>query len=264
VQIKNHRMKFLIAASSILVLLSASCKKHNDSSNPGTTSGTLVRIQQGTDADITNDTVYLIKYNSANKIASIVDSLNLDTLTATYDATSGKLSSVNSTWGIKATYIFDASGLLTQLSYTGGSDIERFTFEYTNGVISKKNYYSNLGSGPLTLLDYYTYTVSGGNISSESKYAANGSLQLTSTYTYSSQSNSFKDLCLFNYSGTLGSDNIIDVDTYFNTNLRATISENGSSSANNTYTTGSSQQVTKAVSKDVVYGDVFTWMFTYK
>jgi len=256
-------MKNLLIAGSCLVLLITSCKKSNDSSTSSPPTGALIRVQQGTDANIAKDTVFLIKYNSANKIASITDSLLHDTLVAQYDA-GNKLSSVHSTRNINATYTWDANGLLTQLNYTYGSDSERYTFEYTNGVMSRKNYYINLGSGTYTLMGYNTYIVLGGNINRVNAHAADGTLEYTLTYTYGTQSNTFKDLGLFNYGGHLGSDDIIDIDTWFNTNLRATISKDDGSLISNTYTLADKQQVAKAVSSNVTYGDVFTWMFTYQ
>jgi hypothetical protein len=46
----------------------------------------ILRIQQGIDPDITNDTVHLLSYTATKKISKIVDSLGADTMRAEYDA----------------------------------------------------------------------------------------------------------------------------------------------------------------------------------
>ncbi len=85
--------KIILAFSLIFFILS--CKKDTGTGGGQQSGGnTLIRIQEGTDADITNDTVYLISYNSSGKISQVLDSLYQDSLVATYDG-SGNLSTVN-------------------------------------------------------------------------------------------------------------------------------------------------------------------------
>jgi len=255
-------MKSFILAGACLTLAIASCKKSNDSApNPGSGS-TLVRIQQGTDPDITNDTVYLIKYDASSRIASITDSLNQDTLVAAYDGVTGKLATVKSTWGDNASFVYDGSGQLLQVNYILAGSSERDAFEYSNGVVSKKSYYSNLGSGSLSLQGYSTYVVTNGNITSMSDYTKGGTLKSTTTYAYNTQTNSFKDLSLFNNGNALGTDNIINRETYFNKNLLASASLSGAISSNTYSFNGST--MTKAIALDASNGEVYTWMFSYK
>lgn len=260
-------MKSTIPLRSFLalsLLLVFSCKKNNSSpSTPTTGSGsTLVRIQQGIDPDITNDSIYLIKYNASKKISSIIDSLNQDTLTAAYDATSGALSAVTETWGMNATFSYDGTGLLTRINSVIAGSLEQYAFEYTGGVVSKKSYYSNLGAGSVSLQGYYTYVVTNGNITSMSQYDKNGALVVTTTYTYGTQPNNFKNLALFTYANFLGTADVLNIESYFNTNNQTGSSWNGTSIAS-TYTFNANQAVSKLVTTNNYLDYVLTWMFFY-
>jgi len=253
--------KSLLIAFSTLLIVLASCKKDNSNNNGSSSGGNLVRIQQGVDPDLNNDTVYLISYDGSKKITSIVDSVNQDTLTAAYDA-SGHLSTVTETYGTNASFTYDATGLLTQIDYQLAGSHEQFVFEYNNGIVSKETYNSNLGSGPVSSQGYFTYTVTGGNITDIKAYTSGGSLVSETICTYGSQPNSFKSLSLFNYGGILGTDDIIRPETYFNKNNLAGFSVNGLS-ASSVYTFNG-QQPTKIITTDNINSGVFTWAFSYK
>jgi YD repeat-containing protein len=253
-------LKSCLALSLLLVF---SCKKSNNSAQNNTSGSSLVRIQQGVDPNITNDSVYLIKYNTSKKIASITDSLNQDTLTAAYDAGTGKLSTVTETYGTNAAFTYDGNGLLTQINYQLAGSSEQYTFEYTNGVVSKKSYYSNLGSGGLSLQGYFTYTVANGNITSMTEYTKSGVLVVTTNFTYGTQANPFKDLSLFTYGNILGTSDVINAETYFNTNVLTGALWNGVSIAA-TYTFNANQLASKLVANNNYLNYVETWMFSYK
>ena len=254
-----------ISAALVLVLaLFASCKKNNNSNpNPANT-GSLTRIFQGTDPDITNDTVFLITYNQSGKIQLIVDSIYSDTLAGTYDDHGNLVAVIGSGSGLDgwyANYNYDATNHLTEIDAMVNGESQQTTFEYTNGVISKKSFYTNSGSGPVQLYRYFTYTVSDGNITGINTYLPNSTLIGTTTATYGSQSNPFTSLSLFNFSGSLGIDDIAPVESYFNKNILAGDNTNSfPTSIENTF--NSEQELTKVIANDG--NNLFTWQFSYK
>jgi hypothetical protein len=251
-----------ILAMSVFV----ACKKSNNSNpNPSnTTSGSLVRIFQGTDPDITNDTVFLITYNQAGKIALIVDSIYSDTLAGSYDD-HGNLISVTGSGSNLAnesvTYTYDANNNLTQIDAMVNGETQQTIFAYTNGLVSKRSYFTNSGSGPLQLYRYFTYTVTNGNISAINIYQPNGTLLGTTNVTYGSQTNPYSNLCLFNFDGYMGIDAIAPVESYFNKNILSGDNTNSSpTTIENTF--NSKQEPTKVISNDG--NSLFTWQFYYK
>lgn len=255
------KSKLALVVFVIVLIAFISCKKDNGSGGGPSSNSNLVRIQQGVDPDITNDTVYLISYDGSKKITSIVDSLFNDTLTATYDA-SGNLAAVNETYGTNSTYTYDGNNQLTQIDYQLAGSHEQFVFEYTNGVVSKETYNSNLGSGPVSKQSYFTFVVTDGNITSIKAYNKNDVLVSETTCTYGSQPNTFKALSLFNYGGILGADDIFRPETFFNKNNLSGFSVNGlNTSSVYTY---NGQLPTKIVTTDQSISGVFTWAFSYK
>lgn len=257
----------LISVFTITFILVNSCQKEisteiNDGDNVGT--GSLVRIQQGIDPDIYNDTVYNISYNPTEKISKIVDSLNQDSLTCTYDP-SLRLTTITTPEGYDdASYTYDAAGLLTQVDFKMAGSKERFAFSYNNGVVEKKSYYSDLGGGGSPALQgYFTYTFTGENITSIKEYTKAGVFISETTLTYGSQTNPFKELGLLNNANWLGMQEIINYEAHFNKNLLTSLSTNGLQ-ISFTYTFNSSQQVTKMVSKDAGNNFTYTWLFYYQ
>src|ERR1700753_2328654 len=181
------------------LVLFASCKKNNVTGGGGGQSGTsMVRIQEGTDTDITNDTVYLLRYNSSAQLTVLLDSLYQDSLVATY--TSGKLTAVNDVGAFSlgsSSFTYDANGLLTEIDCNVAGSNDKYTFEYTSGVVSKKSYYSDFGlGGAQNLYSYDVYTVTNGNITDMKDYDAANNLNYDATFTYGSQANpaTFKTL----------------------------------------------------------------------
>lgn len=245
----------------------ASCQKEisDEPGQPGSGNNTgteIVRIQQGTDPDINNDTVLLISYTSTKKIRQIVDSLYEDTIVVEYDA-SDRAIRTKTNYGQNASYVYDAAGLLTQISYVVAGSKERVTYEYTNGNVSKANYTSDLNSGGAYVpVGYDVFTVAGGNITEVKLYANNGTLIGQVALTYGSESNLFKDLSLFNYGNQLGMDQIVNFYTYFNKNISSGIRiGNLSFKTTNTF---SNKRLTKITSENFSgAGGVYTWMFSY-
>jgi len=246
-----------------LFVLAVSCKKDNNSTNNNQTgNGSLVRIQQGTDPNISFDTVFLINYDASSHISSIVDSLYKDTLFVTSNA-AGNPVSVTETYGFSATYIYDVTGVLTQVDYTLAGSHEQDIFEYSNGVISKRTHNSNLGSGPVSIQGSYTYTVAGGNITDIKEYDLNGSFVKETTCTYGTETNAFKPLSLLNLGNIMGTENFLNLETYFNKNMLAGFSINGDA-VSNAYSTYSSQEIVRVVSTDYINFYLFTWLLSYK
>ena len=261
-------MKILRMSGTFVLAITffIACKKSNSSTPPvNNSSGTMIRIQQGIDPDLTNDTVYKITYNDSKKISMLVDSVQADTLVTTYDA-SGNLTAVTDkgAYPINATFTYDAGNHLTQYDYVLAGSSERYTFDYTGGVVSKKSYYSNLGSGSLQLQGYYTYTVSGGNITGIAIFKANGTQLGAVTVTYGTQANPFSNLCLFNYGDRLGLDDMAPIETYFNKNLVTEATVTGFPATTLTNTFDGKQELTRVVANDQVNGNLLTWQFYYK
>jgi YD repeat-containing protein len=273
---KLTQMKLRILIFSALMIFSViACQKEvsEDSGtggggggpvNPPAATGRLVRIQEGIDPNLDNDTVWNVLYNAAGKISGLVDSLYGDTTLATYDA-AGRLTKIaaNSGLDLIQTVTYDANGLLTSLGYDDGFTKERYDFSYTNGVVSKKSFYTNAGSGN-TLTHYrdHIYTVTNGNITEITIQSPSGQFLTKETFEYGTQANPFKDLAFF---GQLGSRYFIDVETYFNKNLPKKATGVGSTTGiySNAYTLDSKQRIIKAVQTEQA-GGVFTWMFEYK
>jgi len=256
---KTKLQGFLIAFTLITF---ASCKKEDTPTPPGNPDAKLVRIQQGIDADLTNDTVYLINYNSAGKISSVIDSIYGYIVTASYDET-GKLQSIDDDYGDDASITYDADGRLTAINFIIAGSKEKYAFEYSNGIIGIMRHYSDHGSGgALSLWRQYNYTVQQENIVAIYEYTAGGSLVSTKEFTYGTQPNNFKQLALFNTANRLGSERIISIESYFNKNMAKSISSENSI-VNNTYTINSNQQFSKAVSTEDG-GYTYTWLFKYE
>ncbi|HMH24799.1 MAG TPA: hypothetical protein VK563_23650 [Puia sp.] len=250
-----------------VTLVFAACTKEK-SMESGTrpSQGQLVRIQQGADPDLSNDTVYLISYNPSGQIVSLTDSINHDTLVASYDG-SGNITTIaeHASYGPGTTAFltYDDNSVLTQVSYNLAGSRENYYFEYTNGVVSKKSYYSDLGSGGSPILQgAYKYTVNAGNITDIQEYSQGGQLLNEWTATYGGQDNPWKMLCLFNNGNLLGMDPFLNYEAFFNKNTLATFTIAGKA-ATHIYTYNSLRLPTKLIVDDQLHDDIFTWTFGY-
>ena len=257
-------MKTIIKIIIPCIIFLYSCKKDSGSSGGGSQSkGNLVRIFEGTDADINNDTVYLLTYNSSNQLVTLLDSLYQDSLVATYDA-SGNLSTVNDIgpFGLGNTsFTYNTNGTLAQIDANVAGEKEQYVFEYTNGVVSKKSYSSDFGlGGSLQLYSYDLYTVSNGNITDMKEYDAANNLTSETSFTYGVQANPFKTLSLFNFGDRLGTQDIINYETYFNKNIQTGYT-NSSYNVTSAITFSSQQKPTKIITNDAINNWVETWQF---
>jgi YD repeat-containing protein len=254
--------RILLFSAGLVVLYS--CKKDIGQPSDGPTiGGLLVRIQQGTDPNIANDTVYHITYNSLNRIKAIIDSIGQDTLTAFYD-TAGRLAGITETFGSTALLSYDSAGRLTAIDYYLAGSREQYTFTYANGIVSRKYYNSDLGmGGSLIPQEYFDYTVSGGNITEIKEYNTSGTLLSDKTMSYGSEPNPFKDLGMFNFANILGTDDIINFETYFNQNISNGFAMTGGSNAVTTNTFNNQEKPLKIVINDQIKSWLLTWQFSY-
>lgn len=261
-------MKNLISLILLSLILFAACKKSSVGGGGGNQPGNaLIRIQEGVDANITNDTVYLLTYNSSGQLTVLLDSLYQDSLVATYSG--GKLTAVNDVGAFSlgnSSFTYDGNGLLTEIDCSVAGSNEKYTFEYTGGIVSKKSYFSDFGlGGAQQLYSYDVYTVTNGNITDMKDYNAASNLNFESTFTYGTQSNpnTFKTLGLFNFGNRLGTQDIIGYETYFNKNILTGFAISGlNASATNTF--NSQQLPTKIVMNDQYNQWLLTWQLSYK
>jgi len=269
--------KFYYALTAIVLLSSiSSCKKSSGTNNPGGQNGaTLVRMQQGIDP--TDDSVYLIRYDGMNRLNVIIDSINQDTLTATYDLASHLISiQESSPYGqdnLNATY--NSTGQLTQIDYTLFGESDSYVFTYSGGgnMPSQCAYYTNAGQGGPALYRTYVYTVTGQNITGVKEYSKANVFLGEHKMTFGTQANPFKTLSLFNWGNRLGTDDIITTESFFNANLLATTTWYGDSN-NIFYTTtvtstnNSAGSPAKIVATekytDGSIQNLYTWGFSYK
>ncbi len=259
-------MKTTIIITALTILF-ASCKKTGSSGGASQSKGNFVRIFEGTDPNITNDTVYLISYNTSGKISQVLDSLYQDSLVATYDA-SGNLSTVNDIGAFSlgnSSFTYDVNNHLTEIDCNVAGENEKYVFEYTNGMVSKKSYYSDFGlGGALQLWSYDVYTLTAGNITDLKEYDAANNLSFETTFTYGTQANpnAFKTLGLFNFGNRLGTQDIINYETFFNANIQTGFTTSGLT-ATSTLTFNSQQKPTQIIVNDQYNGWLLTWNFFY-
>ncbi len=259
----------------VLLLGVTACSKNTSIETPffppdttasPTTTGKIVRIQQGTDPDLANDSVYKISYTTTGKIKALLDSINQDSLIAGYDA-SGHLTSITDKNDptFNAAFTYDVtSGALTQEDYMLAGSHEQYKFAYTNGVVSLKSYLSDLGQGGTpTLQESYAYTVTNGNITDIKTYSATNSPISHITLTYGPQANPFQQLALFNYGGRLGTDNIFNEETFFNKNILTGTTINSSAAATNTNTFNANGYISNINVIDLLQDNDYTWSFSY-
>ncbi|HXB94802.1 MAG TPA: hypothetical protein VNU70_06580 [Puia sp.] len=263
---------FLVAFIAILTPFS-SCKKSSGPGGGSGSNGTLVRIQQGVSAS--DDSVYLIRYDTKNRISVLLDSINMDSLSAVYNSanqvTAIEEASPYSDDNLSATY--NGSGQLTEIDYSLFGELDKYVFEYTGSMPSKATFSTNSGSGPLKVYRIYTYTATGSNITDIKENDANMTLLGERKITFGSEPNPFKTLALFNWGNRLGTDDIITLETIFNANLPSTTTWLGDSN-NVFYTTtltatnNSNNNPTKLIATekfpDGSIQNLFTWSFTYK
>jgi hypothetical protein len=258
----------------ILLVCFISCKKESGANNSGTGgNGTqLIRIQQGINPK--TDTVFKLTYKDSN-IASIFDSIfggytNLhDTLNTVY-AGSMLQSAADAAGSIKASYIYDGNGLLTEIDANVYGENDKYLYTYTGNNVSQKTWYSDFGEGG-TLVLYQTieYTVADGNITEAKRYNASNTLMTDVTFTYTAQIHSaiFKQLALLDIGDFLGFNDFegFDIggcDTYFNADMMSGYTY-GTTVAMFPDILNANQLPVKIIDTDGP-DYIFTWQFSYR
>jgi hypothetical protein len=105
--------------------------------------------------------------------------------------------------------------------------------------------------------------VSNGKITDMKEYGAPNNLTSETTIPYGTQGNLFKTLSLFNFGNRLGTQDIINYETYFNKNIQTGFTTKSLSSTS-TLTFNSQQKPTKIITNDQLNGWLLTWQFFYK
>jgi len=268
------RVALLVAVSCIVACRKSSVTKPPDTTGPDTTATTttpppppkpvyLARIQQGIDADLSKDTIYRLTWKDSLRISILVDSIKNDTLVAAYDD-GGYLTAITDkgTDPDNASFTYDSNHLLTRITYANATSTQQYVFEYTDGVISKKSYYTATGTAALKLSGYFTYVVTDGNITQIKAYTSTGIQLATATLTYGTQTNPFPNLCLFNYRKRLNMDDIAPFEAYFNKNIVTSLTTFGvTATLNNTF--DSKQRIGQIVADDKINQKLYTWSFFY-
>ncbi|MRG43528.1 hypothetical protein GFS24_00295 [Chitinophaga sp. SYP-B3965] len=250
-------MKLRVLGSLLLLAAAVMISCSKDKDQPLNT--LVLKMRQGIIPG--DDTVYIVKYDAGSRITSIIDSVYADTLKVEYNST-GKVISVQDEGWEPATFTYNDAGQLTEIFYEAGEYSERYVFEYTNGVLSKKSEYSktNANSPALNLWRYHTYVVTNGNITNMKEYDAAGGLLGETTFTYSAYPNAFKPLSLLNARNTLGLGDLANHETYFNNNLISSSSVEGVQTTF-AYTYASGERLAQFVSSSPYA--IYTRMFSY-
>jgi len=223
----------------------------------------LTRIQEGIDPDLSKDTVYHLVWKDSLRISMLVDSIKNDTLVAAYNE-AGYLTAVTDKGAApdNAVFTYDANNLLTQITYSNSATTQQYVFEYTDGIVSKKSYYTATGNAALKLSSYFTYAFTDGNITTIKAYTSSGINIATASLTYGTQANPFINLCLFNYRKRLNMDDICPFEAYFNKNIVTSLTTFGmTATLNNTF--DDKQRIGQIVADDKINQKLFTYLFNY-
>lgn len=223
------KSKLLLVITVLILFSLESCRKTFSLSpipNPVTNSdtankGLLICFEQGT--DLTGDTVTVIRYDTQKHPIYLIDSFRRDTVQGIYNI-SGQLESVRqgTTWAQGyIDYTYNSAG---QLSETNGSNGDHYVFGYVNGILANSTFSNGGGAGTaVQIRHHYVYTVTGGNITNIKEFNADSTiLQTERQITYSSQTNPFKTILLFNIENQFGLDQMLDFIMFYNTNLPST------------------------------------------
>ena len=254
----------LVYACSIFLLFCISCNKHTADSPQIPADSTsspvqLYRIFQGVSDDMTKDTVWLISYEDSTRISLLVDSTHQRSMTPAYND-KGQLVDILEPGSHHVYFNYDTVGRLTEVFASAG----HFVFDYVNNLVAHKYEYDS--DNPNQLFRTYEYAVTDGNITGVVTYNGNGDVLSTAALSYTTELNPFKDLSLFTYNNRMGTREIIEPETWFNKNLRKSITTNGIQNAETIFTFNQRQLPVKAVTDlhETDYPGVFTRQFMYK
>lgn len=223
---------------------------------------TLYRIQQGVSLNLDEDTIFLLSYDTEQRLVQIVDSLAQDTLTITYD-TDGNLLSGNWTSGVSVNFKY-SNKILEEIQTAVYGSNDEYVLEYVNGNVVKNSYYSDAGmGGPPELWQSSEFTNPAGNITSIREFDKSHTLLYQVTISSGTTLNPFKTLALLNTANHLGMDRMFGTVAAFNKNIYTGYISGPFYDAVE-YTFNSKGKPTKAVVTSETPGDVLTWQFYYK
>ncbi len=252
----------------------------SDTSTLAISENNILRVVQG--QGNANDTVYLLAYNNYNKVKSVVDSLHRDSLIGYYEADS-TLQKIDlyTSYGASSpieNYVlsYDNNQRITEVEYTVSGQHNRLVYLYANGATrlpSQKDLYTDFGQNTdPELWKSFTYEFTNGNITKMIEYNDAGApTGLVVTYDYTKVRNIFKNLAFFNLGNYLGLEEIINNESFFNRHLirSYTITAPGAASLTiqNTYDINSKDELAAATSRMIsASGDttnIYTRRFFY-
>lgn len=250
---------FALLTASVAIF---SCSKDKNTPKPeeNESGGLMTKMIQGLVPG--QDTVFVFNYDANNRIKSVINVSDLDTFEASFNTTGLVMTIIAKGPGYRGTrtFTFNANNQLLQAEFLppAGNFNTKYTFEYTNGVVSRKNYYYASGGSELKLFSYTTYEVTNGNITSTKEFFVEGNTFVREVkFTYNNEPNIFQQICLFNWIDFLGADDMAGMEMFFNKNLvtGSTRLDPGFEPANSTYTYtyNDKKQLTKLV---VIAADV--------
>lgn len=265
------RLKLAIPVLLLASLTIFSCSKDKDTTDPeeNEPGWLMTKMTQGLVPGL--DTVFVFNYDANKRIKSVINVSDRDTFEASFNTAGLVMTIIAKGPSDRGTRIFtfNANNQLLQAEFlpSAGNFNGRYTFEYTNGVVSKKNYYyASAGTEP-KLFSYITYEVTNGNITDTKEYFADGNTFVREVkFSYNNEHNVFQPICLFNWINYLGADDIADIEMFFNKNLITgrTRLDPGFEPANSTYTYtyNDKKQLTKLVVA-AADGHIATRQFEY-
>ncbi|NLR60951.1 hypothetical protein HGH93_22805 [Chitinophaga polysaccharea] len=227
-------------------------------------SGLLSGWRQGTTTQ--DDTLFTITYDDKKRIKNVNNTSDRDEFIASYDNADNLIEIAENYRGDTSemmTFKYNANNQLIEADHHLFGHPNRFLYEYTNGVLSKKSYYTitNLNEpNTLNLWRYFTYEITNGNVTHRKEYNSAGELQAEVSYTYTTNANIFQPLSLLNYINNLGLDGVANDESLINNNMPESSSENGKKTTY-TYSYNNNKQITGFL-VNTPYG-VFTRTLSY-
>ncbi|HLX92688.1 MAG TPA: hypothetical protein VKR32_13450 [Puia sp.] len=224
------------------------CKKSSTSPNQQQSSGKTVRIQSS--ATHLLNLVFLVNYDQPGNITSVNDSIEGIVYTPTYDNAGNLVRILQTKGGLaadSALYMYNAQGQMTESVTSYLYTVEMIKFYYSAGILAADSTYA-YDAGALTESSYETYQMTNGDITLFQQGIVAGVASDSTTFTYTSSPNPFKQLSLFNWTQGLENDNILVQYAFFNQHAIAGFSNSSptieAQSVTATYTYNSSNQVT--------------------
>jgi len=223
----------------------------------------LIKIIQGSRDSSSNnalyeDTIIHIKYDAQGRIAGIVDTIGIGSLTSkpTYDAAGRLLSIRQEETPFNPIYFqYSSNGLLSAIIDSSYFSTNRYTFEYAaNNLPVKRTEYNIPTAQGSTDTSYKNYFYDpAGNIIRTIEYGADSTLAgMVTEYTYTENANILADLTPYRSGALYGFFDIMDFDSRFNKKMVSSYRQyqkafQGSILITNTYMHDSVGRITRIV-----------------